>query len=159
MTEAQKAKARELVTLLWNTGRWSTQGELGDQLGTDQGVISRLIAPGSTYGTSVDILIRAATLAGEDVSGLLGLERDASGKQRLDTRSRGEEILRLEDEYSEADIQAGSTRAAKLFTGEDDQRTARDWRNAIELEIRALSHGRPAPVRGGRGTSSKTRKA
>jgi len=150
MNEAQKAKARELVTLLWNTGRWSTQGELAEQLGTNQGVISRLTAPDSRYGTSVDVLIRAAKLAGEDVSGLLGLDRGPSRPVEFDARSRGEQILRLEEEYSEADIQAGSLRAAKAFTGEEGQRSARDWRNAIELEIRALLYRRasaPQPHR------------
>ena len=147
-------------------------------------VLSRLLTPGSTYGTSFEVLVAAARLANVDPAQALGIslgfgagERGGGsligkvGKRRAraarsapplldlaryDDRGRAELILRLEGETTEAEIREGSARVLAAWGGGAD-RSPREWRDAIDIEIRVTRRAKEIEARSRRAKSNPRR--
>ena len=186
LSDNQNEIARTLLRDLWESGRWRWQQDLADALGMSMSVLSRLLTPGSTYGTSFEVLVAAARLANVDPAQALGIspgfiagERGGGSKPggeepvsrrgragrgapplldlaRYDHRGRAEWILRFEGETTEAEIREGSARALAAWRGGSD-RSPREWRDAIDIEIRVARRMQEIEVRSRRARSSPRR--
>ena len=131
--------------------------ELDRRIGRSMGYSSRLVnptpgmKPRDPRGESISAIAHALNVRAEWLlSGELPMRPvpEPGSVDRGSPRSRAEEILRLEQEWTEGEIADGSARVAAQLEGLPE-RTAREWRNEIELEIRAARRAQPvaAPER------------